>query len=663
MKTAIFAGIAVAHAAQQSKTRPVMKIVRLLQDMQVELQTELEDDKAVFEKLQCWCKTGGEDKKSEIEMCKATIANLNSSNDGLVAKMEELKEKRKVTLDEVNANHASKTEADEQRIKENKAFQGEETDLIEAVKACKQALIVLGNKAASLTQVRDAVRSLQLARIPQMVTGSTMDRRSLDTLKQFLGEGTSFLQIPGMKSYAPQSGQIVGILDQMQVDFEKNLKSLQEKEAKAVSEYEAMTAAKEDEIKAGRETVTQIDSDLASLLEKHAEQAKEIKDTQEQQSNAETFLATLEEKCANAEADFEKRVKDRMVEITAVEDTIKILNDDEAFDAFDKSLNHEDQTGSAVGFLQTDSENRRERASAVLRGAAMVGLASKVQLDAFTEVKAEIDKLVAEYKKQSADEIVQRDECIADFNENEKETTHNYDKKDALETKIADLTKTIETATADKAEAAKEIEETKVMMKRASDNREKENFDNVNTVQAQRVTQTILQKALDRMKEAYAFLQGPGAPHTQTSATKTDPGNGPAKFKQYDENAGGKRVLTMLEDVLSDSKQMENEALNSETNAQAAYEILIKDSNKLIVTNTKKITNLSETLAKAKESLSQAKTDLVDTVGVLGELNDVKGALHKSCDYLLKNFEVRQAARSAEIDAMIEAKNILSGMK
>jgi len=663
MKTALFAGIAVAHAAQQSKTRPVMKIVRLLQDMQVELQTELEDDKAVFEKLQCWCKTGGEDKKNEIEMCKATIANLNSSNDGLVAKMEELKEKRKATLDEVNANHASKTEADEQRIKENKAFQGEETDLIEAVKACKQALIVLGNKAASLTQVRDAVRSLQLARIPQMVTGSTMDRRSLDTLKQFLGEGTSFLQIPGMKSYAPQSGQIVGILDQMQVDFEKNLKSLQEKEAKAVSEYEAMSAAKQDEIKAGRETVTQIDSDLAALLEKHAAQAKEIKDTQEQQSNAETFLATLEEKCANAEADYEKRVKDRMVEITAVEDTIKILNDDEAFDAFDKSLNHEDQTGSAVGFLQTDSENRRDRASAVLRGAAMVGLASKVQLDAFTEVKAEIDKLVAEYKKQNEDEIAQRDECIADFNDNDRETTHNYDKKDALETKIADLTKTIETSTADKAEAAKEIEETKVMMKRASENREKENFDNVNTVQAQRVTQTILQKALDRMKEAYAFLQGPGAPHTQTSATKTDPGNGPAKFKQYDENAGGKRVLTMLEDVMSDSKQMENEALNSETNAQAAYEILIKDSNKLIVTNTKKITNLSETLAKAKESLSQSKADLVDTVGVLGELNDVKGALHKSCDYLMKNFEVRQAARSAEIDAMIEAKNILSGMK
>ena len=32
-----------------------MKIVRMLQDMKVELQTEAEDDKAVYEKLTCWC--------------------------------------------------------------------------------------------------------------------------------------------------------------------------------------------------------------------------------------------------------------------------------------------------------------------------------------------------------------------------------------------------------------------------------------------------------------------------------------------------------------------------------------------------------------------------------------------------------------------------------
>merc|ERR1719174_3453646 len=165
------------------------------------------------------------------------------------------------------------------------------------------------------------------------------------------------------------------------------------------------------------------------------------------------------------------------------------------------------------------------------------------------------------------------------------------------------------------------------------------------------------------MKEVYAFVQGPGAPHIQTSGTKTDPGNGPARFKEYEENAGGGRVLKMLEDVMADSEKSEKDAFASEADAQAAYENLMKESNKAIKTNTQKITNLSESLAKAKESLSMAKTGRMATVGELENLNDVAGELHKQCDYLLKNFDARQAARAAEIDAMIEAKNILSGMK
>merc|ERR1719329_1537957 len=143
----------------------------------------------------------------------------------------------------------------------------------------------------------------------------------------------------------------------------------------------------------------------------------------------------------------------------------------------------------------------------------------------------------------------------------------------------------------------------------------------------------ILQKALDRMKQVYAFLEqrGPGAPHTQTSGTKTDPGNGPAKFKEYEENAGGGRVLAMLEEVMADSKKSEDDAIASEVDSQTAYENMMKDSNKAITSNTKKITNLSEARAKAKESLSMAQTDLKTTVGELGVLNDISGDLHKDC--------------------------------
>merc|ERR1719311_1556196 len=100
----------------------------------------------------------------------------------------------------------------------------------------------------------------------------------------------------------------------------------------------------------------------------------------------------------------------------------------------------------------------------------------------------------------------------------------------------------------------------------------------------------ILNKALDRMKQVYAMIQQqkPGAPHIQTSGTHTDPGNGPAKFKDNAaNNAGGKRVLAMLDEVMQESKQTENDAINAEDSAQNAYENFMKDSNKLITSTTK----------------------------------------------------------------------------
>merc|ERR1719299_357898 len=176
----------------------------------------------------------------------------------------------------------------------------------------------------------------------------------------------------------------------------------------------------------------------------------------------------------------------------------------------------------------------------------------------------------------------------------------------------------------------------------------------------------ILTKALDRMKQVYALLQQqglkPGAPHIQTSGTHTDPGNGPAKFKKYDKNAGGGRVVAMLEEVLADVKQTEDQAMASEADSQSAYENFMKDSNKSIKKTQQAISDMTGARATAKEELSMAKTDLSQTMTELEGLAQTNSDLHKSCDYILKNFDARQAARAAEIDALNEAKAILSGM-
>merc|ERR1719261_1446403 len=366
------------------------------------------------------------------------------------------------------------------------------------------------------------------------------------------------------------------------------------------------------------------------------------------------------------DADYDKRVKDRLTEIDAVTDTIKILNSDESFEAFDKQV--------APVFLQTDAsqkERRQQAVSALQRAARLSGsaqialLAASAQLDAFTKVKALIDKMVAELATQQKDEVAKRDWCIDELNSNKRDTAAAYDQKDSLTAQIKDLTKTIEKLTKDIDAAKSEVAETMKQMKRASETREGENADFQTTVSDHRVMSMILTKALDRMKQVYALLQQqglqPGAPHIQTSGTHTDPGNGPAKFKTYEKNAGGGRVVAMLEEVLADTKKTEDQAMASEADAQSAYENFMKDSNKSIKKTTQSISDMTGARATAKEELSMAKTDFSETMTELEGLDQTNQDLHKSCDYVLKNFDARQKARAAEMDALNEAKNILSG--
>merc|ERR1719440_877028 len=185
-------------------------------------------------------------------------------------------------------------------------------------------------------------------------------------------------------------------------------------------------------------------------------------------------------------------------------------------------------------------------------------------------------------------------------------------------------------------------------MKRASETREAENADFQTTVSDHRVMSMILTKALDRMKQVYALLQQrglkPGAPNIQTSGTHTDPGNGPAKFKKYETNAGGGRVIAMLEEVLADTRKTEDQAMASEQDSQSAYENFMKDSNKSIKQTQQAISDMTGSRASAKEELSAAKTGLVQTVGELGDLHDTNGDLHKTCDFVLENFDARQKA-------------------
>merc|ERR1719487_34840 len=111
--------------------------------------------------------------------------------------------------------------------------------------------------------------------------------------------------------------------------------------------------------------------------------------------------------------------------------------------------------------------------------------------------------MIAELLKEKEDEIKHKDFCVGDLNENERDTEKKErEKKDLIELiddltmTIGELTKAIETLKA-------EISEMQVQMKRAGEDREKENKEFRLTVADQRATQKLLTAALNILKGFY----------------------------------------------------------------------------------------------------------------------------------------------------------------
>merc|ERR1711862_700403 len=137
----------------------------------------------------------------------------------------------------------------------------------------------------------------------------------------------------------------------------------------------------------------------------------------------------------------------------------------------------------------------------------------------------------------------------------------------------------------------------------------------------------------------------------------------PAGFESYKKNQASGGVMGMMQQIIDDAKAMEAEAIRSEEDAQKAYEDFVKETNASIEEKSKDIVDKSETKAKAEAELVETKEAKEATLLELEQLSNLNAELHQSCDFVMKNFDVRQTARDEEIEALKQAKAILSGAK
>merc|ERR1719284_1741802 len=636
-------------------------------DMQAQLEKEAEEDEEVYEKVACWCETNDKEKTQAIADAEALITELTSAIEEGRATSAKLNTEIKNLEAEIAKNQEALDKATAMRQKELAEFNEEEKDMLQSIGALKSAIVVLSKHHPSLAQVPSETLLSMAASIDHqfkkhkdllMSTVTPSQRKAIAAFVQ--SPGDYFDAEPTFKqSYAPQSGQIFGILKQMKETFETNLSSAQKEEMQAQAAYEDLKAAKEAEIKAGTELKDTKTQELADTDEKLAQSKTDLEDTRNSLSADQKFLMNLKETCQMPDQEWEERQKSRAEEIKAVSEALAILSSDDAHDTFTRTFN----------FVQTKVETtdhkNREKASALLFKAAKVNgnprlaaLAARVRLDAFTKVKAAIDEMIAALLKEKADEIKHKDFCTEGLNTNERETELKARDISELEAEISDLTTTIDELTKSIATLEAEIAEMQTQLKRAGEDREMENSDFQKTVADQRATKELLTKALGVLSAVFAkkFLQ---------MSAKQEPVGPPPPpgFKEYKQSSGAGGVMGMLEQIMRDTETLEAEAIKAETDAQKAYETYVKDTNKSIEEKTRDITNKTEEKSTAEADKVAAEEAKETAMNEHQQLMNENADLHKSCDFTLKNFDIRQTARDQEVEALRQAKAILSGAK
>jgi len=674
---------ALSGGAAKGRDTPVTRVVNLLKEMQGTLKKEQDEDEALYKQLSCWCNNNQYEKKEAMQAASDKIAELEATIESLTARSAELNTKIKELNAQVAANKAALAEASALRAKQLKEFHGMELDSIAAVENLKAAIMVLGrHEGAAFPQVPLSLLQQEpfgmeshlshsfdefLKTVPHMPATAPAFRRQggaalaqagwsgdeLGSVKKALRTAAVFMQARHGHGYTPsynaQSGEILGVLKQMKEEMEGDLSGAQKQEATRASTFNDLRAAKTAEIEDGEKMAEEKEDELAQTDNDLAEAKEDLGQTQKQLAEDQKFMANLKKMCTEGDANFDARKASRLNEIQAVSETIEILTGDEARDAMDTTFK----------FIQVSSSDKsRHRAAALLRRAAasthnidLSMLATSVELDAFTKVKAMINNLIATLKTQQADEVKKNNWCKDELQSNEMSTMKTTDLKLDLEAKVAQLENSIKTLAEEIEKAKLDVSNLQVELQRASQNRKKENLDFQKVVADQTVTAEILGKALDKLATFY----------DEAALMQTKKQTPPVPQMEYKKSSGSGGVMSMIEKLILDTKEITAESKKTEAEAQAAYEALVADTNESIKDLAAAIMSKTEAKAQAKKDLLMTHEDLAGAVSELEGLAKYNVDLHAECDYVMKNFMLRQKARAAEVESLQQAMTILNG--
>lgn len=667
----------------QSRVNPIRKVVSMLQLMQGKIEVESKKKEAIYDKFMCYCKNSDDLLASAIASAEQKIPQLEASIKGEIAEKEQLEADLKAHKSDRAAAKEAVSKANAIRKKESAEYAKTSGDLITNIAALAKAIPAIEKGAGGFLQTSAAsvIRELSV----------TMDMSSVD--REMLA---SFLS--NKNGYAPQSGEIVGILKQMKDEMTADLAGAKSAEEAAIKSFNGLVAAKTKEINALTKSIETKTSRVGDLSVATAEAENELEDTKEDLAESQKFLADLEGNCETKKTEWAEYQRVEAQEALALAETIKVLNDDDALDLFKKTL-----PGGAASLLQLQVTSASQRRVAIdaLRNSKdprvdLLAVAIRGGKQGFEKIVDLINKLAATLKEEQRGDDEKQAFCEEKFDKTE-------DQVKVLNNNVADLDTALESneesISALKAEIRSLTDAIKALDKEVgeyTDQRKQEHADFTATLAANQAAVDLLKFAKNRLNKFYnpklykapparelseedqitvnfggklAPTAAPGGIagtgisfvqlHNNNDAVPPPPPAADLAYKTKSSASNG--VLTMLDTIVNDVEK-ENQIMTlTENDSQKDYEKFMADAKSKRAQDSKALSNREGSLANAqsqlvsnKEALSNKKTELMETEKSLA-------ALHGECDWLIKYYETRKEARTGEIESIGKAKDVLNG--
>jgi len=643
-----------AHESTSLAANPIRRVVTLLQNMQKKVEAEGKKEQKLFEKFMCYCKNGLGDLGQTIDAAESKLPKVESS----LAEAEARKAQLEKDLAELKASTGDAKDAIAKataiREREAAAFAKDSADKTTNIAALQKAIAAI--EAGAAGQFLQTA-SKTMATLQNIIINADMRSADRDMITAFLSQGTG---------YAPQSGEIVGVLKQMLETMEKDLNEITLAEEGAVKNFEALIAAKEKELDANTGAVESKMERAAEVGLEIVEMKEDMDDTAKALAEDKKFLAELEKDCGTKEGEWNERCKIRAEELLAIGETIKILNDDDALDLFKKTL-----PSPSLLQTQTTLEDVKQRALAALKNTkgdnklGFIALALHAKGPAtLDKVIGMIDEMVALLQEEQVQDQKKKEYCEAEIDKTE-------DEKKGLERKVDDLSKAQEEGKDTLATLGEEIEALSDGIKaldkqvaEATENRKEENAAYKEEMAANGAAKKILELAKGRLAKFYSPKMAAASfatvgLHENASAAPPPPPETWGAYKKQTEEANG--ILGMMQMMISDVEKEITESKTEEKNAQEEYDTLIADSGDKRRMDSQSLSDKESAKADLEKSLQQmAKEEKTTKFEVMATAETLKD-LHMECDWLLNNFEARKEARAGEIDALKKAKAVLSG--